>query len=311
MAYYTKPSEKEIQELAGRYELQIFSYEPIEQGLGNSNYLLNTDLGKYILTIFEIEHKRVEYISKLMLLLEKHEYPAPRLKKMPNGEVLTKYHEKSVMIKPYIAGYVDAEIDDEKAKQVGRELAKLHEISVPDYLPDKHPYVEITYPIFLEQEIDPNFKIWVEQRYHHIIEKLPSQLPVGLAHGDLFYDNIIFEDDKFKAIIDLEDVCRIYKIFDLGMTILGVCTEGTEIDSKKAKALVDGYQEIRLLEEIEKDSLQLCIEWAAILTSVWRFLRFKIDMPDAERSDKYMEMVSIAKNTSAIPKDEFKLTVFS
>ncbi len=311
MAYYTKLSEEEIQELAGRYELKISSYEPIEQGLGNSNYLLTTNHGKYVLTVFEIETRRVVDMSKILLLLEKHEYPAPRSKKMANGEALTKYHEKSVMVKPYITGYVETEIDDEKARQVGLALAKLHEIPAPGYLSDKHPYVELTYPKFMKQEIDRKYKNWVVQRYRHIIEKLPSQLPVGLAHGDIFYDNVLFEDENFKAILDFEDVCRIFKIYDLGMAVVGVCTECTNINIKKARALVNGYQEIRLLEEIEKDSLQLCIEWAAILTSTWRFCKFKIDMPDADKSDKYLQMVNIAKNVSAIPKEEFRLAVFS
>ena len=311
MAQYTKLLEDEIQEIAGRYELQIFSYEPIEQGAGNSNYLLNTNHGKYILTVFEIEPTRVAHMSKVLLLLEKHEYPAPRLQKLANGGVLTKYHEKSVLVKPYITGYVEAEIDNEKAKQVGLALAKLHEIPVPDYLPDKHSYVETTYPKFMEQEIDRNYKTWVGQRYRYFIEKLPSQLPVGLVHGDIFYDNVLFEDENFKAILDFEDVCRIYKIYDLGMAVVGICTEGTNIVIKKVRALVDGYQEVRLLEEIEKDRLQLCIEWAAILTSTWRFWKYNIDMPDADKSEKYMQMVYIAKNASVIPKEEFKEAVFS
>ena len=284
MAQYTKLLEDEIQEIAWRYGLQIFSYEPIEQGAANSNYLLNTNHGKYILTVFEIEPIRVAHMSKVLLLLEKHGFPAPRLQKLANGEVLTKYNEKSVLVKPYITGYVEAEIDDEKAKQVGLAMAKLHEIPVPNYLPDKHSYVEITYPKFIEQEIHRNYKTWVEQRYRYITEKLPSQLSVGLVHGDIFYDNVLFENENFKAILDFEDVCRIYKIYDLGMAVVGICTEGTNIVIKKVRALVDGYQEVRLLEEIEKDSLQLCIEWAAILTSAWRFWMYNINMPDADKS---------------------------
>jgi homoserine kinase type II len=286
MAQYTKLLKNEIQEIMGRYELLVTSYEPIEQGAGNSNYLLNTNHGKFVLTIFEIEPIRVAYISKVLLLLEKHEFPAPRLQKMANGEVLTKYREKSVLVKPYITGHVESEIDGNKAKQVGRALAKLHEIPVPDYLPDKHSYVEITYPKFMEQEIDRNYKTWVGQRYSYIIAKLPSQLPIGLVHGDLFSDN-------------------------LGMAVVGICTEETNIVIKKVRALVEGYQEIRLLEETEKDSLQLCIEWAAILTSTWRFWKYNIDMPEKDKSEKYMQMVSIAKNASAIPKEEFKMAVFS
>ena len=104
---------------------------------------------------------------------------------------------------------------------------------------------------------------------------------------------------------------RIYKIYDLGMAVVGLCTEGTNIVIKKVRALVDGYQEVRLLEDIEKDSLQLCIEWAAILTSTWRFWKYKIDSPDVDKSEKYMQMVDIAKNTSVIPKVEFTKAIFS
>lgn len=311
MATYTKLLENEIQEIMGRYEFSVTSYEPIEQGAGNSNYLLNTNNGKFVLTVFEIELIRAVHSSKVLLLLEKHEFPAPRLQKMANGEMFTKYQGKPVLVKPYITGYVEADIDDEKAKQVGTALAKLHEIPAPDYLPEKHFYEEITYPEFMEQEIDQNYKNWVEQRYRYIIEKLPSQLPVGLVHGDIFYDNLLFEDENFKAILDFSEVSRTYKIYDLGMAVVGICTEETNIVIEKVRAFVEGYQEISQLEEIEKDSLQLCIEWGAILTSAWRFWKYNIDMPDVDKSEKYMEMVYIAKNVSAIPKEEFKMAVFS
>jgi len=311
MAQYTKLLESEIQEIAGRYDLKVASYEPIEQGAGNTNYLLNTNRGKFILTVFEIEPIRVAQMSGVLLLLEKYQFPAPRLCSMTNGEVLTEYQEKSVLVKPYITGRVETEVDDGKVKQVGTALARLHEIPAPDDLSDKHAYVEKTYPKVMALDIDQEFKDWIEQRVNVLTEKIPSQLPVGLVHGDLFYDNVLFEDEKLKAILDFEDVRRIYKVFDLGMAVVGICTEGTNILISKVRALVDGYQEVAILEEIEKDSLQMCIEWAAILTSVWRFWKYKIDMPDADKSEKYMQMVNIAKNASAIPTEDFKTAVFS
>jgi len=311
MAQYTKLSKNEIQEIMGRYELKASSYEPIEQGAGNSNYFLNTNQGKYILTVFEIAPIRVAYIGKVLLLLGKHEFPAPRPQKMANGEAPTKYQEKAVLVKPYITGQAVTILNAGKVKQVGTALAKLHEIPAPDYLPDKHSYVEITYPKFMKQDIDIDYKHRVVQRCRYLIEKLPSQLPVGLVHGDIFCDNVLFENGKFKAILDFEDVCRIYKIYDLGMAVVGICTEGTNIVIEKVRALVQGYQEVRLLEEIEKDSLQLCIEWAAILTSTWRFWKYHIDMPDANKSEKHMQMVNIAKRARSIQKEEFKMAVFS
>jgi len=311
MAEYTKLLEAEIQALAGRYELRVASYAPIEQGAGNTNYLLQTNRGKFILTVFEIEPRRVAQMSNVLLLLEQYQFPAPRLYRLPNGEVLTAYKEKSVLVKPYITGRVETENDAGQVKQVGTALARLHAIPAPDYLSDQHTYVEKIYPQVMALDMDPEYQDWIEQRYKFIIDQLPPQLPVGLVHGDLFYDNVLFEDGKFKAILDFEDMRRIYKVFDLGMAVAGICTEGPNLVISKVSALVAGYQEVLILEEIEKDSLQMCIEWAAILTSAWGFWKYNIDMPDADKSEKYMQMVNIPKSARAIPIEDFKAAVFS
>jgi homoserine kinase type II len=311
MAQYTKLSRRDIQEISGKYELKVIDSEPINQGVGNTNYLIRTKGGKYILTIFEIEPIQVVHLSKILCLLEEHKYPAPRIKTTFSGEAITKYKEKAVLIKPYIEGKVEKNLHESGIEQVGTALANLHEIPAPDYLPDQHTYVVKNYPKVIEQELDWNYKEWVKERYGIFLKNMPSRLPIGLVHGDLFYDNILFDGEKLKGILDFESVCRVHKIFDLGMTTVGICTEDTEVKVEKVRALVKGYQEVRLLENREKDSLQMFIECAAILTSTWRFWKYKMDDPGIENPRKHMQMVKIARNVSAIRSEVFMKAVFS
>ena len=310
MAQSTILLESEIQGIADNYKLKIVNYEPIEQGASNSNYLITTNQGKYVLTVFEIEPILVKNISKVLLLLENYQFPAPRLQKLANGEGLTKFQEKPVMLKPYISGQTLTVLDLDNTNQVGAALARLHEIPVPDYLPNKHAYVVNTYPRIMEQEIDQEYKYWVGQRHNFLIKNMPTSLPIGLIHGDLFYDNVLFENDKFKAILDFEDVGQNYKVFDLGMAAVGLCAEGPILMLDKVRALVNGDQEGRLLEEKEKESLQMFIEYAAIVTSTWRFWKYNMDETDNKNSGKYMQMVKIAKDASAKPKKVFMSSVF-
>ena len=95
MAGYTKLLANEIREITGRYRLEITSYQQIQQGAGNSNYLVNAKQGKYILTIFEIEPSRVKEMSKVLLMIDQHTFPAPRIHDLPNGDLLTDYQGKS------------------------------------------------------------------------------------------------------------------------------------------------------------------------------------------------------------------------
>ena len=70
----------------------------------------------------------------------------------------------------------------------------------------------------------------------------------------------MFDKGKFKAIIDFEEACVYYRIFDLGMAIVGLCAQGNEIKIGKTKALLGGYQDQTRLKRQERKYLQLFIE---------------------------------------------------
>jgi homoserine kinase type II len=309
MAHYTKLQDHEIQSLAAQYQLEITSYQPIEQGAGNSNYLLKSKVGQYILTIFEIDRLKVVNMCKVLLRLEKRAFPAPRIRNLPDGDPLIVHQGKPVLVKPYIAGEVFDDFNQDQLSQLGTALAELHQISAPQGLPDQHGYMKKELPQVLQKRSDHSFSRWMAGRYRQLIRKIPAELPSGLIHGDLFSDNVLFDGKKFKAMLDFEDVCHYHKAFDIGMAIVGLCRENKQINLGKARSVVRGYQSIRLLEVPEREALQSFTELAAILTSAWRFWKYNIDLTGTQKSNKYLEMVQIAKQIVAIPKSEFLETI--
>ncbi len=215
------------------------------------------------------------------------------------------------MLKPFIVGQVIQNLDENMENQVGAAMARLHQIPAPEYLPNRHTYGLETFPRIIGQGINLEYENWLAQKYDYFLKTIPAGLPCGLIHGDLFYDNILFEGKKFKAIIDFEDGCRYYHVFDLGMAIVGLCTENAKIILPKVRALIKGYQNIRKLGKAEIEALPLFIEYAATATSSWRFWKYNIDTPTVEKSNKYWEMVRIAKDARTILSEEFIYALFS
>ena len=311
MAKYSELEENEIQELAIKYDLDLVDCEPIEEGAGNTSYLLRAKNSEYVLTIFEITISRVVNLSKLLLVLEENEFPTSRLLHLADGGIVTINQGKPVLVKPYISGQVVKNLNGAMLMQVGAVMARLHEITVPRFLPDKHAYGLQTFPRIMDHNIDPEYETWLANKYTFLEKNIPSSLPRGLIHGDLFYDNVLFEEKEFKAIIDFEEACQYYKVFDLGMGIVGLCMEDTRIGLDKAQALVHGYQQSRKLEEREKESLQIFVEYAAIATSSWRYWKYNINSPIAEKAKNHWQMVCIANEISAFSKEEFLEMVFN
>jgi homoserine kinase type II len=95
------------------------------------------------------------------------------------------------------------------------------------------------------------------------------------------------------------------------MGILGICVNDIRIDLVKARALVNGYQQVRPLAQIEKESLQLFVRYAAVATSYWRFNKYNIEEPSEQRAGAHWKMVQIAKEVRDTSAAHFFDTIFS
>ncbi len=311
MATYTTLTQKDIQDMADNYNLKVIKFAPIEGGNGNSSYKLTTQTDNYVLTVCDDKTlDEVAVMAKLLLLLQQHDFPCTRVISSANNDLITLFKDKPVMLKGYVEGDVFESLDSQMLVQLGAETAKLNQIPAPNYLPTEHPYGRSYFPQVISLNIDTKYESWLKKQTDDLERGISQDLPLALIHGDLFFDNLLFDKTNFNAIIDFEEACHYYRVFELGMAIIGTCVEDTKIDLEKASALVRGYQQIIELELIEKESLQMFVQYAATATSYWRFDKYNIDSPEADKANKHWQMVQLAEAINEIPSKDFIHAVF-
>ena len=82
MAIYTKLDKVKINSILSNYSLgNLKKFEGIKEGIENTNYSIETDKGKYILTIYEkrVNKNDLPFFSELMLGLSNKSFICPKM----------------------------------------------------------------------------------------------------------------------------------------------------------------------------------------------------------------------------------------
>lgn len=311
MAVYTQLQESDVREIGGRYDLAIEEYETISAGATNLNYVVRAQQGIYVLTVFEDKtFNQVVELGRLLLLLKERAFPTTRPLVAENGGIAIIHKGKPAMVKKYVEGETYRALSNGMLRQAGAAMAKLHRIPVPGFLSKREPYGVRRFPSIQGQNIDVEYETWIANRMSHFEQQKPQGLPQGLIHGDIFYDNVLFESERLRGIIDFEEATCGEKVFDLGMGVVGMCRVGGRVELEKARALVRGYEQVRTLGEREKRAMQMYVEYAAATVSCWRYWKYHVDEPSEEKADKHRQMVRVAEEIQGILKARFSKVVF-
>ena len=297
MAVYTSIPSLDIKKLASAYGLEVELVTPMKVGNSNSNFKLETNEASYMLSV--LEEKSVAEAQNLIYLhqwLHKYGFKTSVALEKPDGQTLSLYDGKPLWVKKWINGEIHQDLTTDQLKEAGYQLAILHQVPVPSFLPTKHSYEASRYPALFNRQIDEEYEKWLRKQYDFIQNQQLEGLPMGLIHGDLFYDNIVFEKGKLQAIIDFEEACYHFLVFDIGMALIGLCQNNDTIDEVKAEAFIEGYSRIRKMNDREQDLLPFFTAYAATGTSAWRFWKYNIDVPNPERKSHHWQMVRLAKS---------------
>ena len=150
------------------------------------------------------------------------------------------------------------------------------------------------------------FHFWLNKKLEYLKPYFSLKLPKSLIHSDVFHDNIIISNDsKSVTIMDFEESAYYYRIYDIGMTIIGVCKERNTINLSKVKNLLIGYNnQINLLEN-ELDSLKAFTVYAGTSMTFWRHYNFNYTKPNPQLSDHYLELKKLTDYIEKLPEETF------
>ncbi|MDH3649641.1 MAG: homoserine kinase, partial [Saprospiraceae bacterium] len=308
MAQYTSLSAHDIEAIATHFAIQdIISFKVLSGGWENTNYFIQTANGEYVLTISEQKTRdEARKLAQILEHLEKNHFETSKIIRSTNNEPSILWKGRPVMIKRFIKGRIVEYLSPHLLELTGRALGKLHKIEAPSYLPKQVNYGKEQFARVEQYAPNSPFDRWLKEKLAYISPYLDQNLPKALIHTDVFTDNVIVRDDERSVVIlDFEEAAYYYRIFDIGMMIIGTCGEEDAVNLAKAACILKGYGgEIQLLD-VELDALQAFTVYAGAAMTFWRHLTFNYARPDPKLANHYLGLKVLTDDVYKLSPNRF------
>ena len=288
MAIYTKLTEGNLKDFFSKYNLgKVINFKGIQEGIENTNYFVQAEKGKFILTIYEkrVQEKDLPFFMGLMRNLFDSKFLSPEPIINKNGNYVTEILNKKAAVVSFLDGSSKKNLSPENCFAVGVETAKMHMITKKLSIKRENRLSVQSWRAIYDNvkkdcsKIHINLPNIVEKNLDEIENNWPKNIPSGIIHADLFPDNIFFKNNKLTGIIDFYFSCYDFYAFEIAICLNALCFDGLKenlsFNVTKAKKFIDGYSSIRKLNEEEKKSLKVLCQGAAIrflLTRVFDYL---------------------------------------
>jgi len=285
MAVYTDVAADELAEFLSRYEIgELLSYKGIAEGVENSNFLLHTSSGYFILTLYE---KRVAagdlpYFLGLMTHLASRGIDCPQPVKNKSGEALSALAGRPAAIINFLEGIWPRKPNVAHCAGVGQALAKMH-LAGRDFPMSRVNALSVSgwRPLFDQaaaraDELQHGLRDFIAAELDHLeADVWPKHLPQGVIHADLFPDNVFFLGERVSGIIDFTFACTDMLAYDVAICLNAWCFESDcSFNVTKARAFLGAYGRERELSGAEQDALPLLARGAALRFLLTRLVDF-------------------------------------
>ncbi len=274
MAVYTDITDAELEAFLSGFDLgRAISFKGIAEGVENSNFLLETTSGRYVLTVFEkrVRAADLPFFLGLMQWLAARGYPSAAPIADRNGTLLGRLREKPAAIIAFLPGLSVRRPLVDHCRQAGEGLAALH-LAATGFEPRRAndlgqaAWAGLFSRLTVEADrLKPGLAETIAADLDHLIAHWPHALPRGVVHGDWFPDNVFFRDGGFAGAIDFYFAAEDILAYDIGVALNAWCFEPDGgFNVTNARAFVVGYDRRRPLSDPEKAALPI-LAWGAAM----------------------------------------------
>ena len=290
MAVYTHLGAEELAALIAHYDVgELVSAKGIAEGVSNSNWLIETSSGRFILTMYErrIELEDLPYFLGLLDHLSAKGCPVPRTIHDRDDGAFRMIDGKAVALIEFLPGVSPTQPTPEQARAVGKALAQMH-LASADFGLDRANTMGFAENLTVLEKcgesglasIDPDLPQMLDPAHTAAGLDLAS-LPQAQIHADLFPDNVLMLGDQLTGMIDFYFACTGAMALDLATTHAAWCFDAdtNAYNAECGAELLAGYQELRPLNPGERSILPelakgACLRFVASRAEDW------LDTPD-------------------------------
>jgi homoserine kinase type II len=275
MAVYTEVPSEELERFLHGYDAgSLLMAKGIAEGVSNSNFLLETTNGRFILTLYErrIEEKEIPYFLALMTHLADAGLPVPRPVPDRRGTVLRHLLGKAAALIQFLPGVSVSEPTPDHAHAAGEALARLH-LAAADFRPVRANALGVAASRaaahHLGSRLD-SLEAGLAGRVAASLSRLetrwPDHLPRGTIHADLFPDNVLFLGTRVSGLIDFYFAATDLLAYDFAVlrAAWSFTPDGSRFLAETDAALRLGYENVRPLLDAETAALPLLGEAACL-----------------------------------------------
>ena len=274
MAVYTDVMAEELSAFLAGYDIgELLAYKGIAEGVENSNFLVHTSRGYFILTLYEkrVAAKDLPFFLALMEHLHARGLTCPQPVKNKQGKMLGKVAGRPAAVITFLDGMWIRRPSPSHCTAVGEALAKLHLAGI-DF--EQHRAnalsVEGWRPLYEHcgkraNELQRDLQQFLAAELSYLEAAWPRELPQGVIHADLFPDNVFFLGDKLSGLIDFYFACTDALAYDIAICLNAWCFETDHsYNVTKGRSLLQAYAQVRPLSRMEQAALPLLARGAAI-----------------------------------------------